>query len=65
VTLTWILLRRTYADPQKAAELRELFRWCLTDGQRDAADFGYVPLPANIVSRSLTALDRVQAARSC
>jgi phosphate transport system substrate-binding protein len=64
VTLTWILLRKTYRDPQKAAALRDLFRWCLTDGQQDAGDFGYVPLPPNIVSRSLAALDRVQAARS-
>jgi len=64
VTLTWILLRRTYADPQKAAELRHMFRWCLTDGQQYAADLGYVPLPPNIVSRSLNALDRVQSARS-
>jgi phosphate transport system substrate-binding protein len=64
VTLTWILLRRTYTDPQKAAALRDLFQWCLTDGQQDAADFGYASLPPSIVSRSLAALDRVQAARS-
>jgi hypothetical protein len=41
-----------------------MFRWCLTDGQQYAADLGYVPLPPDTVSRSLTALDRVQAAVS-
>jgi phosphate transport system substrate-binding protein len=64
VTLTWILLRGTYADAQKAARLREMFRWCLTDGQQYAADLGFVPLPPDIVKRSLAALDRVHGVPS-
>ena len=56
VTLTWILLHRSYSDPQKAQALHDMFRWCLTDGQQYAADLGYAPLPQNIVSRSLAAL---------
>jgi phosphate transport system substrate-binding protein len=60
VTLTWILLHRTYADSQKAVELRDLFRWCLTDGQRMATDLGYIPLPLEIARRSLAELDRIQ-----
>jgi phosphate transport system substrate-binding protein len=60
VTLTWILLYRHYADPRKVQELRDLFRWCLTDGQRYAADLGYAPLPSNIANRSLAALDTVR-----
>ena len=61
VTLTWILLRGSYDDQQKGTELREMLHWCLTDGQQYAAGLGYVPLPAGIVSRSLSALDRVHA----
>ena len=49
VTLTWILLRGHYADARKAAALRDMFRWCLTDGQQYAAELGYVPLPVEIV----------------
>jgi phosphate transport system substrate-binding protein len=60
VTLTWILLYRHYADSRKAQELRDLFRWCLTDGQRYAADLGYAPLPPNIANRALAALDTVR-----
>jgi phosphate transport system substrate-binding protein len=63
VTLTWILLRQSYDDQQKGTELRELFRWCLTDGQQYAAGFGYVPLPPGIVNRALSALDRIQTGR--
>jgi phosphate transport system substrate-binding protein len=62
VTLTWILLYRSYPDPQKALELRDLFRWCLTDGQQYAAALGYTPLPPSIVRRSLQALDSVRLA---
>jgi phosphate transport system substrate-binding protein len=60
VTLTWILLYRNYPDQRKALELRDLFRWCLTDGQQYAAALGYTPLPANIVRRSLRALDGIR-----
>ena len=60
VTLTWILLYRNYADPHKAQALHDLFRWCLTDGQKYAADSGYVPLPANVDAKSLAALNAIQ-----
>jgi phosphate transport system substrate-binding protein len=64
VTLTWILLRGHDADTQKAERLRDLFRWCLTDGQQYAPELGYIPLPRNIASRALAALDRVEPAKT-
>jgi phosphate transport system substrate-binding protein len=57
VTLTWILLYKNYPDQQKAKELQDLFRWCLTDGQKYAPELGYTALPPNVVARSLVALD--------
>jgi phosphate transport system substrate-binding protein len=59
VTLSWILLRQTYRDPRMAGEVRDLLRWCLTDGQSYAAALGYIPLPRNIVDRSLAQLEKV------
>jgi phosphate transport system substrate-binding protein len=56
VTFSWLLLYKNYSDPKRARALRDLFRWCLTDGQKDAADLGYVPLSPNVSSRSLAAL---------
>src|SRR5581483_5407399 len=35
VTFSWILLYRNYA-PEKSSALRELFAWCLRDGQQSA-----------------------------
>jgi phosphate transport system substrate-binding protein len=60
VTLTWITLYQHYGDGHKAAALRELFHWCLTDGQQYASALGYIPLPPAIQRRSLAALDTVQ-----
>ena len=60
VTLTWILLYRNYPDQQKAKALQDLFRWCLTDGQKYAPELGYTPLPQNVVARSLVTLDALQ-----
>jgi phosphate transport system substrate-binding protein len=57
VTLTWILLYRNYEDPQKANALQQMFRWCLTDGQKLASGLGYIPLPAKVAARSLAALE--------
>jgi phosphate transport system substrate-binding protein len=62
VTLSWVLLYRTYPDARKHQALDDLFRWCLTDGQQYAGGLGYVPLPPGIVRRSMAALDEVRAA---
>jgi phosphate transport system substrate-binding protein len=60
VTLTWILLYKNYGDQQKTKATQDLFRWCLTDGQKYAPELGYTPLPQNIVARSLVALENLQ-----
>jgi phosphate transport system substrate-binding protein len=60
VTLTWILLYRHYPGVPTSQALHDLFRWCLTDGQKYASELGYVRLPANIVERSLAALDALR-----
>jgi len=60
VTLTWILLHRQYGDPARTERLRDLFRWCLTDGQQYAPALGCIPLPTSLASRSLSALGGVQ-----
>jgi phosphate transport system substrate-binding protein len=57
VTFSWILLYPSYEDAKKAKAVRDLFRWCLSDGQNYASQLGYVKLPPSITARSLTALD--------
>jgi phosphate transport system substrate-binding protein len=59
VTYSWILLRKHYSDASKAKALRDLFRWCLQDGQQYAPDLGYVQLPAIVAVKGLSALDSI------
>ena len=59
VTLTWALLYSKYEDSKKAAAVRDLFRWCLLDGQKYSSETGYLELPQNIAARTLTALKTI------
>ena len=56
VTFSWILLRSGDKDSETARALRDLFQWCLEDGQKYASDVGYVPLPTIVAARALKAL---------
>lgn len=60
VTYTWLLCYKKYPDAQKAAALKEVVRYCLTDGQKDAVGLGYIPLPAKVVEKVQAALNAIQ-----
>jgi phosphate transport system substrate-binding protein len=59
VTFSWILLRKTYTNPQTADAIYQLFQWSLEDGQRFAADLGYVALPSEVAKKALAALNNI------
>ena len=59
VTLSWVLLYKKYDDPGKARALRDLFRWCLTEGQNYAPQLNYIKLPQSVADKALAALDTV------
>jgi phosphate transport system substrate-binding protein len=56
VTFSWVLLRKDSKGSQTATALRDLFQWCLQDGQRYASEVGYVPLPTAVAQKALNAL---------
>ncbi|HTO74377.1 MAG TPA: phosphate ABC transporter substrate-binding protein PstS [Gemmatimonadales bacterium] len=59
LTLTWILLYRAYPEPAKAEAIRDLFRWCLMEGQQQSGALGYVSLSPTVASKALAALQNV------
>jgi hypothetical protein len=59
VTFSWILLYKNYDNAEKAKTIRDLFRWCLQDGQQFATQLGYVRLPQNVTSKALAALGTI------
>ena len=61
VTFSWILLRKKYENPETANALRELFQWCLQDGQRYSPELGYVRVPASVANKARAALDSIQS----
>lgn len=49
-TFTWMLFYKQQ-DAKKAEVLRQLVEYCLTDGQKIADSFGYIPLPKPVVDK--------------
>jgi phosphate transport system substrate-binding protein len=60
VTFTWVLCRKRYASARVAGRLREVLRYCLTDGQKLSNDLGYVPLPKKLVPELLKMVERIE-----
>jgi phosphate transport system substrate-binding protein len=59
VTFSWALLHEKYPDKRTAAAVRDLFRWCLLDGQKYASALGYVPLPSPVTEKAIVAINNV------
>src|SRR5262249_44835173 len=61
VTYTWMLCYTDYSDkPQLAEALRDVLRFGLIEGQRFSAELGYIPLPPDVVSEALKAVDQIK-----
>jgi phosphate transport system substrate-binding protein len=60
-TFSWILLRKNYPNAETANALRELFQWCLQDGQRYSPELGYVRVPASVAEKAAAALNTIKA----
>ena len=59
-TYTWMLFYKDNKDPKKAAALREMVDYCLTEGQKMSEKMGYIPLPANVVAAVRKASSNIQ-----
>jgi len=59
VTYTWLICYRHYPDTKKLAALQDLLKYSLNQGQKDAESLGYIPLPANTVTKDLAAVQTI------
>ncbi len=59
VTYTWLICYRKYPDKNKQQAMQDLVKYGLTDGQKDAETLGYIPLPANVVTKATAAIDNI------
>lgn len=60
VTYTWQIFYKKY-DAKKAAAIQDLIKYELNEGQKDAEAMGYIPLPANVVAKDLSASSTITA----
>jgi phosphate transport system substrate-binding protein len=61
VTYTWILCYTHYeTEPERAAALKEVLTFCLTEGQQWSEELGYIPLPAEIAERARKAVQEIK-----
>jgi phosphate transport system substrate-binding protein len=61
VTYTWIMTYKKYEEPKKAAALKDMLTYCLTDGQKNCEELGYIPLPREVVEAVKAALGNIGA----
>ncbi len=59
-TFTWMLFYKENTNPKKAAILREMVEYGLTEGQKISAKMGYIPLPENVVTAVCANVDKIQ-----
>jgi phosphate transport system substrate-binding protein len=59
VTYTWILAYKKYPDAPKAKAMEAAIEYALTEGQKMSGELGYVPLPANVISKVAAAADQI------
>jgi phosphate transport system substrate-binding protein len=59
VSYTWLLLYNRYPDREKVAALRKFVTWGLTEGQAVSRELGYIPLPPEVTTLSLAAVEQI------
>ncbi len=59
VTYTWLLVYKKYPDAAKAKAVEAAIEYGLTEGQKQATELGYVPLPQNVITKVAAAADQI------
>ena len=59
-SFTWLLLYQSPKDKAQATAMVDFVKWALTDGQQFASQLGYAPLPSEVVTKELAALQTIQ-----
>jgi len=62
VTYTWLLCWKNYGSDHvhRTAALKDVLRYCLTEGQKLSAELGYIPLPPEVAMTVLKAVDSIK-----
>ncbi len=59
VSYTWLLVHKHDWNSRTTAALKDVLKYCLTDGQNDCMALGYIPLPEKMRQAKLRAVDEI------
>ena len=57
---TWLITYKTQTSKAKGDALKAYLRYLLVDGQKTAKDVDYAPLPADLATKAIAQLDKLQ-----
>ncbi len=57
--MTWLLVYEKQKDAEKGKKLVQFLSWMLRDGQKDAPELHYAPLPSSVVTKEEQAIRRI------
>jgi len=60
VSYTWMLFYKKYSDPKMAEAIRDVVKYCLTEGQKVSDEMGYIPLPTQVAELVAKAANNIQ-----
>lgn len=60
VSYTWLLCYKKYEDAAVGKTLKDVIKFCLTEGQKVSDEMGYIPLPEKVVSVVMPVLDNIK-----
>lgn len=59
-SFTWLLIPSKFSDGSKRDAIKGFVKWMLTDGQNDTEALAYARLPKEVITKELSALNKVQ-----
>jgi phosphate transport system substrate-binding protein len=60
VTYTWLLCYTKYQDRRAVRALKDVLRFCLTEGQQFSDQLGYIPLPEAVRTTVLAEVEKIE-----
>ena len=59
-SFTWLLVYKQQADSVTGRKLVDFLKWALQEGEQQAADLDYAPLPEPMIAQLLQRIDSIQ-----
>jgi phosphate transport system substrate-binding protein len=60
VSLTWLLMYENYPDAAKVEAIKSFVKWAAKDGKAAVVELGYIPLPDDVSTKALAAIDTIK-----